>query len=53
MEKNPTVVVNNKIVRAKFGKLTDVESRFMFLAIAQIKYTDTDFQTYKFRWVPS
>jgi len=42
------VVMDNKMVRAKYGKLSDVEARFIFFLISQIKYTDTEFRTFRF-----
>jgi len=48
MKDNSVVVMDNKMVKAKYGKLSDVESRFIFFAISQIKYNDTDFKTLKF-----
>jgi len=45
---NSVVVMDNTMVKAKFGKLTDIESRFIFFAISQIKYVDTEFKTFRF-----
>jgi len=45
---NSVVVMDNRMVKAKFGKLTDVESRFIFFAISQINYNDTEFRNLRF-----
>jgi plasmid replication initiation protein len=45
---NSVVVMDNKMVRAKYGKLTDVEARFIFFMISQIKYSDVEFKTFRF-----
>jgi plasmid replication initiation protein len=45
---NSFVVMDNKMIRAKYGKLSDVESRFIFFAISRIKYNDTEFERLRF-----